>query len=142
MPRIPRLLLTLYGNAVYCAMHGVIETAAYLRDAAQAGMTEVERIIVVNAISANPRLGDRMPGCGGARKARFAMPGKGKRGSYRIIHYYAGEDVPVFLLAVVKKNERTDLSQSEKNALKRELAELAADYRASVKAQATGTEQK
>jgi hypothetical protein len=123
-------------------MHGVIETAAYLKDAVAAGMSEDERIIIVNAISANPRLGDRMPGCGGARKARFAMPGKGKRGSYRIIHYYAGEDVPVFLLAVVKKSERADLSQSEKNALKRELAGLAADYRASVKAPGTETERK
>ena len=113
-------------------MHSVIETAAYLRDAADVSMSEDERIVIVTAISENPALGDRMPGCGGARKARFSMPGKGKRGSYRVVHYYAGEDVPVFLLAVIKKGERADLSQSEKNQLRRELAGLAADYRASV----------
>jgi hypothetical protein len=121
-------------------MQGVIETASYLKDAAASGMSEEERTVIVNAISVNPALGDRMPGCGGARKARFATPGKGKRGGYRIIHYYAGEDIPVFLLAVVKKNERTDLAQSEKNELRRELAGLAADYRASVKARTIGTE--
>ena len=123
-------------------MHGVIETASYLRDAAAAAMSEDERVVIVNAISANPSLGDRMPGCGGARKARFAMPGKGKRGGYRIVHYYAGEDIPVFLLAVVKKSERADLTQSEKNELRRELTGLAADYRASVKARVAATEQR
>ena len=62
------------------------------------------------------------------------MPGKGKRGGYRIIHYFGGDDIPVFLLAVVKKNERSDLSQAEKNELRQELAGLAADYRASLDA--------
>ena len=35
----------------------------------------------------------------------------------------------MFLLAVLKKGERADLSQAEKNELRRELAGLADDYR-------------
>jgi hypothetical protein len=46
-----------------------------------------------------------------------------------VILYYGGEDVPVFLLAAIKKGERSDLTQAEKNGLKRELAGLAQDYR-------------
>ena len=87
-------------------------------------------------LSENPMCGDLMPGTGGARKVRFAAPGRGKRAGYRTIHYYGGEDVPVFLLAVVKKGERADLSKAEKNELRKELAGLADDYRKAIRAKA------
>jgi hypothetical protein len=49
-----------------------------------------------------------------------------KRGDYppryRVVSYYAGDDVPVLLLALVDKGERADLSQAERNALRKELA--------------------
>lgn len=114
-------------------MHAVIETLQYLSDANSVGMSEEERLLIVHAISANPQLGDLMPGTGGARKVRFPAAGKGKRGGYRVVHYFGGADVPVFLLAVIKKGERADLSQGEKNELKKELAGLATDYRMSVR---------
>jgi hypothetical protein len=91
-------------------MHAVIETADYLNDAASIGMSEAERMLVVNALSANPLLGDLMPGTGGARKVRFPSSNRGKRGGYRVILYYGGRDVPIFLLAAIKKGERSDLS--------------------------------
>jgi hypothetical protein len=56
-----------------------------------------------------------MPGTGGARKVRFAQPGEGKRGGYRIITFFTGADIPVFLLSVFTKNEKSDLSKDEKN---------------------------
>jgi hypothetical protein len=117
-------------------MHGVIETGAYLSDVADAGMSEAECETVITALSENPMCGDLMPGTGGARKVRFAAPGRGKRGGYRTIHYYGGKDVPVFLLAVVKKGERADLSMAEKNELRKELAGLADDYRKAIRAKA------
>ncbi len=107
-------------------MHAVIETLQYLSDANSVGMSEEERLLIVHAISANPQLGDLMPGTGGARKVRFPAAGKGKRGGYCVVH-------PVFLLAVIKKGERADLSQAEKNELKKELAGRATDYRMSVR---------
>ncbi|MBV9112124.1 MAG: type II toxin-antitoxin system RelE/ParE family toxin [Hyphomicrobiales bacterium] len=76
-----------------------------------------------------PLAGDIIPGTGGARKRRFAAPRKGRRGGYRVITYYAAGDVPVFMLALVNKGQRADISQAERNALKGELAELEADYR-------------
>ena len=59
-----------------------------------------------------------MPGTGGARKIRFARPGQGKRGGYRVISFYSGVDIPIFLLTMLAKNERADLNQAEKNELK------------------------
>ncbi|WP_368904769.1 type II toxin-antitoxin system RelE/ParE family toxin [Taklimakanibacter lacteus] len=75
-----------------------------------------------------------MEGTGGARKVRFAGRGKGKSGGYRVITYFGGNDIPVFLLAALSKGERENLSRLERNELKKELEGLAEDYRASVKA--------
>ena len=70
-----------------------------------------------------------MPGTGGARKVRFARAGEGKRCGYRIITFFSGADIPVFLLSVFAKNEKSDLSKDEKNELKRMLQVLPATYR-------------
>lgn len=98
-------------------MQSVIETNAYLAAARDAGMSADEQQAVVDLIAADPEAGDIMPGCGGARKLRVARPGSGKSGGYRIITYYAGTDVPTFLLTVFGKNEKDSLTKSERNAL-------------------------
>jgi len=77
----------------------------------------------------NPAAGDEIKGTGGARKVRFAGKGKGKSGGYRVITFYSGNDIPVFLLNVFAKNEKIDLSQAERNDLKMTLAALANTYR-------------
>lgn len=59
--------------------------------------------------------------------------GRGKRGGYRIIHFFAADDVPVFLLAILSKGQRADLAQAEKNDLRKILSGLADDYRATVR---------
>ena len=73
--------------------------------------------------------GDEMPGTGGARKVRFAARGKGKSGGYRVITFYSGEDIPVFLLDVYAKGEKIDLTQSEKNELRFILDRIVKTYR-------------
>jgi hypothetical protein len=117
-------------------MQGFIETEDFLSDAADVGMSDDERALIVNALSEDPMLGTPMVGTGGARKTRFPIPGKGKSGGYRTVHYYSGKDTPVFLLAVFKKNEKDNLTHAERNELKKELSGLAEDYRKSVRAKA------
>jgi hypothetical protein len=123
----------MYGSAVYANMHTVIQTPAFLADCRRAGLGEEEVSEIVRAISLEPWLGDLMPGTGGARKRRFAGRGKGKSGGYRTVSYFAGQDVPVLLLALVDKGERADLSRAERDELRKELAGYASDYRASVR---------
>lgn len=98
-------------------MHTVIETDAYLRDAKDARMSDDEMENVVTIIAANPRIGEIMPGRGGARKVRVAKPGVGKSGGYRLITYFAGEDVPVFLITAFGKGDKVSLTKGERNAL-------------------------
>jgi hypothetical protein len=97
-------------------VHGVLETNAYRAAAKHAGMSEEEMAAVVDIVAANPEAGDIMSGCGGARKLRVAKRGKGKSGGYRVVSYFAGVDVPVFLLTVFPKNMKTNLTQAERNA--------------------------
>lgn len=114
-------------------MHGVIETHTFLKDAADAGMAEEERLAIVSSIAQDPNQGDLMAGTGGVRKVRFAGRGKGKSGGYRVVTYFAAVDVPVLLLAVINKSERANLSKAERNELKKELQGFAEDYRASTR---------
>ena len=112
-------------------MHTVIETPTYLKQAAR--LTEAERAEIVSFLSNNPTAGTLIPGTGGLRKVRFRGRGKGKSGGYRTLHYYAARDVPLFLMALVDKGERADISKAESNELKKVVAGIADDYREGIR---------
>ena len=100
-------------------MQTVIETDAYLRDAKDAGMSLDEMTAAVDLVAGEPEAGDVMQGTGGVRKARLAGRGKGKSGGYRIVWYFGGEDIPVFLITVFGKGEKANLTQGERNTLRK-----------------------
>lgn len=50
------------------------------------GLGDTELRLVENAILRDPKLGDVIEGTGGARKIRFQLEGRGKRGGGRIIY--------------------------------------------------------
>lgn len=80
-------------------------------------MSDEEMQAAVDTVAADPEAGAIMQGCGGARKFRYAKPGRGKSGSYRIVTYYAGENMPVFMITLFGKGEKSNLSDAEKNAV-------------------------
>ena len=122
--------MNIYGAAVYAGrVQGVIETPMYLRTAARLRLSQTERDEIVDHIARNPTAGQIMPGTGGARKIRLAGRGKGKSGGFRIITFFGGIDIPVFLLSVYAKAQKIDMTQSERNALRIELLGAAMDYR-------------
>ena len=63
-------------------------------------LTDAERLALVDHLAANPTAGDLMEGTGGARKVRWGARGKGKRGGARVISFYGGPGLPVFLLTL------------------------------------------
>lgn len=103
----------------------VLETPGFLRDAAMA-FTDEQRWEMVTFLAANPEAGDLMPGTGGGRKLRWGAPGRGKRS---VIYYYHDESLPLFLLSVFAKNEKTNLTKAEQNQMKILLPRLVAGYR-------------
>ena len=110
-------------------MHTVVETPIFIRSAKKAGVTEDELDHIKTFLAQAPEAGDEMSGTGGARKIRFAAKGKGKSGGYRVITFYSGVDLPVFLLDIYAKGEKIDLTQDEKNTLRHILRHLADAHR-------------
>lgn len=94
----------------------VAETAAYLA-AASGLLDEEERTKVVVFLAENPTAGDLMEGTGGVRKLRWARKGSGKSGGVRVIYYYHSVRIPLYLLTVFGKNQKANLTKSERNSL-------------------------
>ena len=106
-------------------MFTVAETTHYSKRAA-ALMSAEDRAAVIEEIARDPEAGDVIQGTGGVRKVRIALPGRGKSGGARVIFYYQNEQWPVLLLEVFAKNEKSDLSKAQRNALATLIADLKA----------------
>jgi hypothetical protein len=100
------------------ALHTIVETAEFLRDARSAGLDDSGRELIVRTLAANPMAGDEVVGSGGVRKVRIAGRGKGKSGGYRVMAAYVGADAPVYLLALLSKGERSNFTDAEVKAMK------------------------
>src|SRR5436190_1848140 len=109
------------------ALHTVVETPEFL-SAARSLFSEDERRGLIDFLAANPAAGELMQGAGGARKLRWGAKGKGKRGGARVISFYGGPRLPVFLLTAFGKGERANLSNVQRNELRQILASLVVEY--------------
>ena len=109
-------------------MHAVALTHAFIRAAKQARMTEDEIDDLVDFLARNPTAGVEIAGTGGCRKVRFAGRGKGKSGGYRTITFYTGTRLPLFLITVFSKGERSNLSKAECNSLRATTKAIVAEY--------------
>lgn len=96
----------------------IAETGVYSRKAAVL-LEEEERNEIIDHLSDNPTAGDLIRESGGVRKLRWARPGRGKSAGIRIIYYFHSEELPLWLLTLFAKNEQSDLSADEVNALSR-----------------------
>lgn len=94
----------------------VVETKAFTTSA-KGRMKPKEVDALIQLLAAEPECGDLIQGTGGLRKVRFGVGGKGKSGGVRIVYYYCNDTLPVFLLTVFAKNEKDNLSNSDRNAL-------------------------
>jgi len=92
-------------------------------------LNDDEREALVNYLAYHPKAGDLMRGTGGVRKVRWAREFEGKSGGYRVIYFYHSLNVPLFMLNVFAKNERANLSQAERNQLRKLTSMLVENYR-------------
>ena len=106
----------------------VVETPEFISRAKRLLM-EGEREALIGYLAYNPTAGDVVPGAGGVRKLRWRLEGRGKRGGARVIYFFHGASVPLFLLTAFAKNERLDLSQEERNSFRRLTKVLVETYR-------------
>lgn len=110
-------------------MQTILQTSIFLMQAKRCGISDEELQEILAAIAADPEAGALMAGTGGARKLRHARHGQGKSGGFRTIHYFGGDDIPIFALSIYGKNEKDNLTKAERNALAAILPKLAEAYR-------------
>jgi hypothetical protein len=105
----------------------VVETPEF-ESRARGIMSDDGRMGLIDYVARNPMAGVSIGA--GIRKFRWARPGSGKSGGYRVIHFYsAADDSPVVLITVFGKNEKANLSRHETEAVKTLGRRLAETYR-------------
>ncbi len=101
----------------------VAETEPFQRRAARL-LSGDEKTELITYLSAFPSAGVLVQGTGGIRKLRWARSGGGKSGGVRVIYYFHNPEIPLYLLTLFGKNEKTNLSKAERNILSRAVREL------------------
>ncbi len=89
-------------------MKTVIETPTFQKQA-ESIWTENERLAFISWISQNPLVGDVIPGADGARKVRWSVAGKGKRGGVRVIYFNLVEQDVIVLITLYQKSNQANI---------------------------------
>ena len=116
-------------------MQSVAETSIFTRRA-DALLSREDRATLISMLAGKPQAGDLMPGLGGIRKLRFAPTRRGKSGAFRVIHYYAGANLPVLALLIYAKNEQDNIDADQRRALLAIIGQHKAERRAKKKGKA------
>ena len=106
------------------ALRTIVEMPEFIKRAKAVGMSDDDRTDIITTLAANPEAGVSLGG--GLRKVRLARRGGGKSGGYRVLHFYRAPNMPLFLLTVFTKNEKANLTLSERADLIK-LCDLIAD---------------
>lgn len=95
-----------------------IETPIFTKRIKSFVIDEDYRLLQV-MLAANPMAGVIIKGSGGIRKLRWSSEHKGKRGSYRVLYYYANSLHQFWMLFVFAKSEQSDLTPQQLKTLRR-----------------------
>lgn len=83
------------------------------------GFSDKELKSLQEELTVNPHKGDLIQGTGGLRKIRIAFEGRGKSGSARVCYVDFAVYERIYLITAYSKNEKDNLSKSERNDVKR-----------------------
>ena len=106
----------------------VAETEPFLREARKL-FDEAELEKLRDHAALFRELGQLIKETGGLRKTRWATNNnKGKSHGARIIYYYGGDHMPLYLIAVYPKSKRATLSNAAKKAARKLVATLKKEF--------------
>jgi mRNA-degrading endonuclease RelE of RelBE toxin-antitoxin system len=71
---------------------------------------ESERIAFIDWIAQNALAGDVIPGAEGARKVRWSVAGRGKRGGVRVVYFNLSEQGVVLLVTMYAKADQSNIA--------------------------------
>lgn len=104
-----------------------IETPSFTKRWFALGFDDEDLAELQQFLIKNPEAGDMMVGTGGLRKLRYAFEGKGKSGSARVCYVDFASFEKNYLIQVFSKDEKPNLTDSEKNEVKKVIGVLKAE---------------
>ena len=95
-------------------MWTIIETPTFQKQAEKI-CSEKERTAFIAWIAEHPTAGEVIPGADGARKVRWSVASKGKRGGVRVIYFNLTEQGTVVLVTLYLKTDQSNIQASDIN---------------------------
>jgi hypothetical protein len=77
-----------------------------------------------NELAANPEKGPVVKGSGGLRKARMALPGRGKSGGARVLYLWFPSRQTIVFYLVYTKGEMENIPAAQMKAIKYEVQRI------------------
>jgi mRNA-degrading endonuclease RelE of RelBE toxin-antitoxin system len=77
-----------------------------------------------NELAANPEKGPVVKGSGGLRKARLALPGRGKSGGARVLYLWFPRQDTIVLYLIYTKGEMENVPAAQMKAIKYEVQRI------------------
>ncbi len=89
-------------------------------------LTDDELTQLRSYLALRPQAGRVIPSSGGARKVRWAVSGRGKRGGARVVYVVVAGKQRLYLLLAYAKADQEDLSPRQVKVLRRLVEEVKA----------------
>lgn len=96
-----------------------IEVPLFTKRWKEIGLSDDDLLSLQIMLLKDPSSGPVMEGTGGIRKVRFPLENRGKSGSVRVCYTDFEEYEVIYLITAFTKNEQDNLTQSEKNVLRK-----------------------
>ena len=90
-------------------MYTFIEGPIFTRDR-ERYLDDDEYAELQRFLGGQPDAGGLVPGSGGARKLRWGLQGRGKRGGARVLYYWADARGQIWLLLIYGKNVQENIA--------------------------------
>ena len=84
-------------------------------------LSDDEYLKLQQLLAGNPQSGAVVPGSGGVRKLRWALPGRGKRGGLRVIYYARSRQGVIWMLTLYSKGEAGNIPAHILREIRREI---------------------
>jgi len=89
-----------------------VETPVFTRLVA-AALSDRDYAVLQRELADHPEAGRLLEGGAGIRKLRWATPGSGKSGGFRVIYFWRKAESQIYLLYLFAKSERVDLTRAQ-----------------------------
>jgi len=103
-------------------MFSFIETTLFSR-LVQEYLTDDDYRKLQDKLIRNPEAGVVVSGSGGVRKLRWAAPGRGKRGGYRVIYFVRRPKSIIWMLTIYPKSETDSIPGHILKQIREEIAD-------------------